>query len=286
MPLDQVTNEELDKKIKAEETGESEMSFLDHLESLRWHLIRGIIAIVVFMIAAFMNVDFIFKTVILGPAKKNFWTYQQMCKLSDWLQSNTFCLKTDLKLINTTLGGQFFMHITSSIVVGLICAFPYLFWEVWRFVKPGLYKKERQVTTGVVFYVTCLFLMGVSFGYFIVAPFSINFLYNYSVGVENFIALTNYVSLLVGIVLASGLLFQLPLVAFTFAKIGLLTSKLMKTYRRYAYIIILIISAIITPGGDMFTQILFAFPITILYEVSISVVKRVEKKRKLAEEML
>ncbi len=277
MALDQLTNEDLDKKVKAEEGQEAEMSFLDHLEELRWHLIRSVLAIIVLTIIAFSNSKFIFGVVILGPSKADFWTYQQLCALAERLSSPALCIGQDLKLINIHLGGQFFMHITSSVVIGLVCAFPYAFWEIWRFVKPGLYKTERKAARGATFYVSLLFLSGVLFGYYIVAPLSINFLANYNLGVVNQITLTNFVSTLTALVLACGVLFQLPLVSYFLAKVGILTPEIMRQYRRHAFVIILVVSAIITPP-DIMSQVIIAMPLTGLYEISISIVKRVVKK--------
>ena len=278
MALDQVSEEELDRLSKGgaknSESDESEMSFLDHLEILRWHLIRSILAIGVFSIVAFANSKIIFGTIILGPSKANFWTYQQLCNLAEWTGSKSLCIGQDMTLINIHLGGQFFMHIMSSFVIGLILAFPYFFWEMWRFIKPGLYKQERKAARGATFYVTLLFVSGVLFGYYIIAPLSINFLVNYDLGVSNQITLTNFVSTLSALVLACGILFQLPLVSYFLAKVGILTPEVMRRYRRHAVVVILVLSAIITPP-DVMSQVLIAIPLSLLYELSISIVKRV-----------
>ncbi|MDX2306597.1 MAG: twin-arginine translocase subunit TatC [Microscillaceae bacterium] len=279
MALDQVSEKELDNLSQGEKNDnhtqeETEMSFLDHLEVLRWHLIRSIVAIGVFTIVAFANSKIIFGTIILGPSKADFWTYRQLCYIAEWMGSKSLCIGQNITLINIHLGGQFFMHITSSVVIGLVCAFPYFFWEMWRFIKPGLYKKERKAAQGATFFVSLLFLTGVLFGYYIVAPLSINFLVNYDLGVANQITLTNFVSTLTALVLACGLLFQLPLVAFFLAQIGILTPEMMRKYRRHAIVVILIVAGVITPP-DVMSQILVAVPLTILYEMSITIVKRV-----------
>ena len=286
MALDQVSEEELDRLakggVKGEESNEAEMSFLDHLEILRWHLIRSILAIGVFSIIAFANSRIIFGTIILGPSKAEFWTYQQLCALAEWTGSTNLCIGQNITLINIHLGGQFFMHIMSSFVIGLVFAFPYFFWEMWRFIKPGLYNKEKRVARGATFFVSLLFISGVLFGYYIIAPLSINFLINYDLGVNNQITLTNFVSTLSALVLACGLLFQLPLVSYFLAKIGLLTPEIMRRYRRHAIVVILVLSAIITPP-DVMSQILIAIPLSLLYELSISIVKSVTVSRLEAE---
>ncbi len=283
MPLDQITNEQVekhdpdaeDKDIKA-----SEMSFLDHLEQLRWHLIRGIIVIAVFTVLAFMNGQWVFHNIIFAPARPDFWTYRQMCAAAEWLNSPALCIDSMNFIIQSrTLSGQFMMHITASVLIGLICAFPYVFWEIWRFIKPGLYKKEQKAARGASLYVSILFLLGVFFGYYIVAPLSINFLANYQIdpSIQNEFDIISYVSTLVTLVLACALLFQLPIVIFFLARVGLISPKFMRTYRRHAIIIILVISAIITPP-DVFSQVLIAIPLTILYELSIGIASRVERR--------
>lgn len=264
---------------KGEESEEREMTFLDHLEELRWHLIRSVIAIIVLMIVVFANSKFVFGTIILGPTKNDFPTYQFLCYLSDLMSSKALCIENlNLELINTQLTGQFLMHITSSIMLGFVIAFPYVFWEIWRFVKPALHSGEKNVAKGAVFFVSLLFFLGAFFGYYVVAPLSLNFLSNYSLGVKNMITLTNYVSTLTTLILACAVLFQLPMVAYFFSKIGLITPKFMKKYRRHSIVVILLISAIITPP-DMFSQVLIAIPLGFLYEISIRISAKVEKKR-------
>jgi sec-independent protein translocase protein TatC len=180
---------------------------------------------------------------------------------------------------------QFTMHLTSSFVVGIICAFPYVFWEIWRFVSPGLYSKERNLSRGAVFFVSLLFITGVLFGYYIIAPISINFLSHYQLdpSILNEIDLTSYVSTVTMIVLASGLMFQLPVVVFFLSKIGLITPEVLKAYRRHAIVIILVLSALITPP-DIISQILMSFPLIFLYEISIVLSKFVTKKEQEALE--
>ncbi|MDB9883613.1 twin-arginine translocase subunit TatC [Cyclobacteriaceae bacterium] len=273
MPLDQVDDEP------------GEMSFLDHLEELRWHLIRSLTAIFVFAIAAFVSKGIIFGEIILGPSKPSFWTYRMLCNLSEILNTDALCI-SELPFIiqSRQMTGQFSMHITSSFVIGLICAFPYAFWEIWRFVKPGLYDKERKAATGATFYVSLLFFMGVFFGYFVVTPISINFLSNYQIdpSILNEFDIISYVSTVTTLVLACALLFQLPIVVYFATKAGLVSSSLLKTYRKHSIIVILMLSAVLTPP-DPFSQVLIAIPLGLLYQLSILIAVKLEKKERKQE---
>ncbi|MEP2773283.1 MAG: twin-arginine translocase subunit TatC [Fulvivirga sp.] len=265
---------------------EKEMSFIDHLEELRWHLIRAVIAIFVFTIAAFISVDFIFNTVIFGPARPDFWTFKMLCKVGEFINSTAICIEEiPFKMQSRKMTGQFTMHITSSFVIGIIVAFPYIFWEFWRFISPGLHLNERKISRGAVFFVTLLFSIGVMFGYYIMSPLAINFLANYQVSeiVYNEFDITSYVSTISTLVLGSGILFQLPIVVYFLSKIGIVTPELMKSYRKHAIVVILVLGAMLTPP-DPLSQVLIAFPLFGLYEMSILISKRVTKKR-LKEEL-
>lgn len=264
-----------------EEGEEQEMSFLDHLEELRWHLIRSLAAVVILALAAFFSKKLLFHDIILAPARPDFWTYRILCKLSVWLEQPFLCVdKLNFIIQSRTLMGQFSTHIAVSLIAGLVIAFPYVFWEIWRFVKPGLYPKERQATQGAVFYVSLLFFLGVSFGYWILSPLSINFLANYQIdeSIQNEVDLLSYINTLMMMVLACGLMFQLPIVIWVMAKAGLVTAQFLKTFRRHSVIVILVVSAILTPSPDMFSQILVALPIYLLYEMSILLAARVERQ--------
>jgi sec-independent protein translocase protein TatC len=295
MPLDQLTNEELDK-MRYNEAGEleqsaddKEMSFLEHLEELRWHLIRALLVMTLCMMVAFGFGTWIFENIIFAPARSDFWTYRQLCALADWLNSPFLCInKLEFKLQSRTLTGQFMMHLTYSFIVGFIVSFPYIFWEIWRFVRPGLYTKEQSVARGAVFYVSTLFMLGVLFGYYVVAPLSINFLANYQISglISNEFDIVAYVSTVVSLVLACAILFQLPVVVYFLARVGVVTPKFMRTYRRHSIVAILIVSAIITPSPDIFSQLLVGIPLMLLYELSISIAARVEKQRIAAEEQV
>ncbi len=253
------------------------MSFLDHLEVLRWHLIRSVIAILVLAITVFLFSDFVFGEIIFGPARADFVTFEYFCKYT-----NLLCIEElPYKLRSGKPMQQFTAHIGSSLIIGFMASFPYVFWEVWSFIKPALYSKEKNVTQGVVFFVSLLFMTGVAFGYYLVAPLSFNFLTNYSitqqVTIENIFDFPTVVSFVTMICLANGLMFQLPMVVYFLSKVGLVTPDLMKAYRKHAIIVILFISALLTPP-DVTSQILVGMPIFILYQVSITISARVYKQ--------
>ena len=275
MPLDQLTDEEIDSEGK-------EMSFLDHLEELRWHIIRAVGSIFVFALIAFVYIEEIFQTVIMGPKNPNFWTYRMMCKLSDATGYADLCVKKlNFELQALGVSDQFTMALTSSAIIGLCFAFPYAFWELWRFIKPGLRSVEKQAARGAVFYVSVLFLMGLLFGYFIVSPLAINFLANYQITpeIKNQFDITSYIGILVTLSLGCALIFQMPMIAYVLSKVGVLTPKFMREYRKHAWIVILVVAGIITPSPDIYSQVLVALPLAMLYEVSIIVSGRIEKQR-------
>ena len=272
----------LDQHQDEEEGG---MSFLDHLEALRWHLLRSVTAVLIFTVVAFIAKDFVFGVLILGPSKVDFLTYRVLCDIGNYFAIPALCInELPFTIQSRQMTGQFSMHMTSSMVVGLIAAFPYLFYEVWRFISPGLYSKERNAARGAVFFVSFLFLSGALFGYYVLTPMSINFLANYQLdpSIANEFDITSYVSTLSMLVLASAIMFQLPVVVYFLSMSGLVTSKMLKSYRRHSIVVILIVSAIITPP-DVISQLLIAMPILVLYEVGILIAKRLEKKRALRD---
>nr|WP_294899248.1 twin-arginine translocase subunit TatC [uncultured Pedobacter sp.] len=266
---------------------EGEMSFFDHLAALRIHLVRSSIAIIFFTIICFVYYDFLFDTIIMGPHKPSFWTYRMMCKIGEYFHMGPgFCI-TNIpgKIINTEMAGQFTLQINSALMTGLILGFPYLLWEIWRFVKPALKDSERKSATGFVFYATILFVIGLLFGYFIVAPLSVNFLSNYSISpeIENTITIDSYFSSVATLTLCTGAVFELPIVIYILSQLGIMTPAFMRDKRRYATVIILVIAAVVTPTPDIPTMLTVSFPLFLLYEISIYVSARVEKK-KLAKE--
>jgi sec-independent protein translocase protein TatC len=261
--------------------GEKEMSFLEHLEELRWHIIRSILAIVFFMIIAFIFKNILFNTIILGPKKPEFITNRLLCELGEYLKTTALCINTKpLNLISIKMSGQITTHITAAMVAGLILAFPVILWEFWQFFKPALKPNEARYAKGAVMAASGLFFIGVLFGYFMLAPLSIHFLSTYVIDpqVVNQINVRSYIGTLTSICLATGLVFELPILAFFFTKIGLITPKFLRKYRKHAIVLIFIVAAIITPP-DVFSQTLVAIPLLILYEVSIFVSARVMKQK-------
>lgn len=268
MPLDQIGDEK-------------EMTFLDHLEELRWHIVRAIIAIFIISIAAFIAKDIVIDMIIMGPSRIDFWTYKKLCELAELVKTPTLCVDTlPFDLVSRKLSSQFMTHLSVSFMTGLIIGFPYVFWEIWRFIKPGLHLKERNASRGATFSVSLLFMMGILFGYFMIAPISIRFFANYEVydQLQNLFDLSSYISMVTVIVLGSGILFQLPVVVYFLTKAGLISSSLMKTYRKHAIIVILVLGAMITPP-DPFSQLLLAIPLMLLYQLSIVIAKRIERRK-------
>ena len=268
------------KSKKEKPVKEKVMTFWDHLDELRWHLMRSLIAIVLLAIVAFVNREIIFDYIILAPSTSDFFTNRALCRLGDWLSINALCIKDmKLQIINIKMSGQFLTHMYISIVAGFILAFPYVLWEIWRFVKPAMKETERKYSSGGVFISSVLFLTGILFSYFLIVPLTINFLGTYQVSesVFNQISLSSYISTVVSVTFSVGLVFELPILVYFLTKIGVLTPDFMKRNRKYMYVIMLIISAIITPP-DMFSQILVVMPLIVLYEFSIGVSNRIYKK--------
>lgn len=257
---------------------EAEMSFFEHLEVLRWHLVRSAIAVGVFMILAFAFYDFIFDDIVMGPKNPNFLTYRLMCKLGNVLGIEGLCV-TEVPgiIINTQMAGQFIMQINSSLLIAVMLGFPYLLYELWLFIKPALTDIERRSANGFVLYATLLFLLGVCFGYFVVTPLSINFLANYSISdsISNTITIQSYLSFVATLSLGCGIVFELPMIVLILSKIGILTPQFMRSTRRYAIILILLLAAIITPTPDIMTMLTVSMPMFLLYELSILISARV-----------
>ncbi|MAT90616.1 MAG: twin-arginine translocase subunit TatC [Flavobacteriaceae bacterium] len=267
---------------------EPEMSFLDHLEELRWHLIRSTLAVVIFGTIAFIFKEFIFDVLILGPKNKaEFPTYKLLCQGAQFLGfEGSFCeAEFPFRIQSRTMAGQFSAHIWTSITAGFILAFPYVIYEFWKFVSPGLHDNERKSARGFIIVASLLFFTGVLFGYYVVTPLSINFLGNYQVSeqVFNDFDLSSYISLVRASVLASGIIFELPIIIYFLTKIGLVTPEFLRKYRKFALVIVLIVSAVITPP-DIPSQVIVAVPVIILYEISIfisrAVIRNQNKKRK------
>ncbi|MAO09817.1 MAG: twin-arginine translocase subunit TatC [Flavobacteriaceae bacterium] len=258
-----------------------EMSFLDHLEELRWHLIRSTAAVVIVATLAFIAKDFIFDVLLFGPKSANFPTYRLLCKAAQFIGMDSFCFdELPFRIQSRTMSGQFSAHIWTSITAGIIVAFPYIVYEFWKFISPGLMPNERKNSRGFIFVASFLFFIGVLFGYYVITPLSINFLGSYRVSEEVFndFDLSSYISLVRASVLASGLIFQLPIVIYFLTKVGLVTPEILRKYRKFALVIVLIISAVITPP-DIASQVIVAVPVVILYEISIYISKAVLRKQ-------
>jgi len=278
--------EEQTTKKRGKKAPEAEMSFLEHLEELRWHIIRSFSLIIVFAIVAFIMKDFIFDTIIFKPKTPEFWTNKMLAKLGELVGTDVLNINQNhLKLIALKMSDQFMLHFMVAIVVGLIVASPFVFYEIWRFIKPALYDKEKKHASGAVFYTSVLFLIGILFGYFLIVPLSIDFLTTYSVSaeVENQINMRSYISTVTSITFASGIIFLLPIFSYFLSKVGILTPQFMRTYRKHSYVVMLLLAAIITPP-DVFSQIMVAIPLVFLYEISIFISRSVVKKRE--KEML
>ncbi|TBW25677.1 twin-arginine translocase subunit TatC [Gramella sp. KN1008] len=269
------------EKIAPQEDPANEMSFLDHLEELRWHLIRATLAVLIAGGIAFILKSFIFDVLLFGPANGDFLSYKVLCRLSGIFGiDGGFCdQEMPFRIQSRTMGGQFSAHVWTSITAGFIIAFPYVIYEFWKFVAPAMHSNERKYAKGFIFLSSVLFFLGVLFGYYVVTPLSINFLGKYQVSetVFNDFDLSSYISLVRASVLASGLIFELPIVIYFLTKVGLVTPDFLKKYRKYALVIVLILSAIITPP-DIVSQIIVAIPVLILYEVSIIISKIMYKK--------
>ncbi len=267
------------KEVKAE------MSFLEHLEVLRWHLVRSIASILVFAIIAFIFKNILFDVIIIAPKTPEFPTNRFLCMLGQELNAQRLCINSrPFNLQTVKMAEQFSMHIIVSLIAGLIISFPYIFWEFWKFIKPAMYDKEKKTASGAVFYTSLLFMMGVAFGYYLIAPLSVHFLGNYRVSEEVISnpTLRSYVQTISSVVLASGIVFELPILALFLTKAGLITPSFMKKYRRHSLVLILALSALITPP-DIFSQIMVSLPLILLYEVGIGISKRIVKEREKKE---
>lgn len=272
-------------KSKKEQKVEKTMSFWDHLDELRMHIIRSILAVILLAIVAFLNRAFIFDQVILAPSTSDFATNRALCWLGDVLSLPAICMgEMKLKIINISMSGQFLTHMYISIVAGFIFAFPYILWEIWRFVRPAMYENEKKYSQGGIYISTLLFLLGILFSYYLIVPLTVSFLGTYQVSesVFNQISLSSYISTVVSVTFAVGVVFELPILVYFLTKIGLLTPQFMKKNRKYMYVGLLVLAAIITPP-DMFSQILVVLPLIGLYEFSIGVSKRMYKKAQMEE---
>ena len=259
------------------------MSFLGHLEVLRWTLVRSSLAIVAFGMIAFVMKDFIFNSILLAPKDPSFFTYRFLCSVSQRLGTDGLCIDEIPFIVQSrTMAGQFSAHIWTSIAFGFIMAFPYIIWEVWKFIKPALYDSEQKHARSFIVITSFLFFLGILFGYYVITPLSINFLGSYRVAdeVRNNFDLSSYTGLLKASCLSAGFIFELPIIIYFLTKMGLVTPEFLKEYRKYALVMVLILAAVITPP-DIISQVIVAIPMVILYEVSIKISKFIIRKQEM-----
>jgi sec-independent protein translocase protein TatC len=279
------------KRIQSgkEGTSKEEMTFFDHIEELRWHIVRSLLVWASAAISIFVFRGFIFDDVILAPTKSNFVSYQALCRFGKWLYlGDAFCMPpVVIDFQYNTVTGPFSSALSIAMIGGLIVAFPFIFWELWRFIKPALSPKEIKYARGSIFWVSLCFFSGAAFAYYLLAPFTFNFLATFTIGTSQSIkympSINDYVETLTNLTLGCALAFQLPILAFVLAKIGLITGSLLRKYFKFAFVIILVVAAIITPSPDWTSQFLVAIPLLILYWISIILASRVEKQKAKAE---
>lgn len=268
---------------------EQEMSFIGHLEALRWHIVRALVAWLVAATCLFIFRDWIFDNLILAPSRTNFISYKMLCSLGHNLHlGQALCMPpVNVPLQGNTVNGPFVAALNIAMIGGLIVAFPYIFYELWKFIKPALSSKELKYGSKSIFWVSFCFFLGTLFGYYVLAPFTFNFLANFKIGTTDAYkylpTLDDYISTLTNLLLGCGIAFELPVLAVVLAKIGLITNKFLKTYRKYAYVLILIVAAILTPSPDWISQAIVALPLVVLFEVSIILVSKIDKQKEVEQ---
>ena len=281
------TRTSLLKRLRSGQTvsdSAKEMSFIDHLEALRWHIVRALIVWLVGVIAVFICIDWVFDNIIYAPARSSFITYRALCNFGHWAHiGDALCMPpVEIPLQGNTISGPFMSAISIAMIGGLILAFPYLFWELWKFIKPALSPKEIKYSRGSIFWVSLCFFTGGAFGYFLLAPFTFNFLANFQLGTTGAYkympTLDDYIDTLNQIILGCGIAFELPVLAYILAKIGIISAAYLRKYRKYAVVIILILAAVITPSPDWSSQAIVSLPLLLLYELSVVIAAKVDKK--------
>lgn len=256
---------------------EKNMSFLQHLEELRWRLVRSSIAIIVCAVFLFWNQKWIMDNIFLIMLDNNFVSFRLMC---EWFGICSPPSPVEMQSMNVS--GQFSYALWTSILGGIVVASPFIFYQLWAFIRPALKDKERGAMGGLVFYISILFLLGITFGYFVVAPMTIQFFGNYQITdkIKNNFTIDSYMGMILSTIFYTGLFFLLPIASYFLAKLGVITSDFLKKYRKHAFVGVLILAAVITPP-DLISQVIVAIPIALLYEIGIFAAKRVEKKREL-----
>lgn len=264
-----------------------QMSFMQHLDALRWHLVRSALAIVIIGVTLFLFNNFLFDTVIFGPLKQDFISYRALCSLGHKIGAgDVMCMTVKTPHLQTlSASEQFFTHMWIALLGGIILAFPYVLWELWKFIKPALKDTESSPAKFFVVVASILFLIGIFFGYFLLFPMSYNFLINYQLSDSGIVQTNNtlddYISLISTMTLVSGIVFELPILVYFLTRLTLLTPEFMRKYRKYAVVVILIAAAVITPSPDVTSQMVVAVPMYLLYEISIFVSAYVVKKHQL-----
>lgn len=274
------------KRLRNKEAAEpEEMSFMGHLEALRWHLMRSVIVWLVAAIIIFVFRDWVYDNIILAPSSENFITYDTLCRFGHWLGiGDSLCMPpVKIRFLVTEVNGTFTSALSIAMIGAIIVAFPYIFWELWRFITPALSAKEKKYARGSIFWVSLCFFLGAAFGYYLLAPFTFNFLASFTLGtlgaIEYQPSINDYIDSLSNLILGCGIAFELPILAFVLAKIGFINARLLKKYSKYAFVIILLIAAIITPSPDITSQVIVALPLLLLYWISIQLVARVDRKK-------
>lgn len=264
---------------------QAEMGFFDHIEELRWHILRSVLVWLVVAITIFVFIDWVYDNIILGPANENFVTYGALCRFGRWLHlGDGLCMPpVKINFQVTEVNGTFTSAINIAIIGGIIIGFPYIIWELWRFIKPALTVKERKYATGSIFYVSLCFFTGVMFGYYLLAPFTFNFLAGFTLGKTGMIqyrpSINDYIDSLTNLLLGCGVAFELPVLCYVLAKLGIVTADFLKKYFKFAFVIILVVAAVITPSPDWTSQFLVAIPLTLLYWISILLAGMVDRKK-------
>ena len=261
------------------------MSFVGHLEALRWHIMRAALAWLAAAIGIFVFIDWIYDNIILAPSSESFVTYGALCRFGHWLGlGESLCMPpVKIRFLVTEVNGTFTSALNIAMIGGIIIAFPYLFWELWRFIKPALSPKEMKYARGSIFWVSLCFFAGAAFGYYLLAPFTFNFLASFTLGKSGAIqyqpSINDYVDTLSNLILGCGIAFELPILAYVLSRIGIISGRFLKRYRKYAFVVILIVAAIITPSPDWTSQTIVALPLLLLYEISIILASRVDRRR-------
>ncbi|UAY51275.1 twin-arginine translocase subunit TatC [Ferruginibacter albus] len=261
------------------------MNFWEHIEAFRWHIIRSIIACLTASTIIFIYIDWVYDHLILAPARYDFYTYGALCNLGQALHlGNTLCMPSmNIDLQVNTVNGTFSSALNIAVMGGIICAFPYICWELWRFIKPALSLKQKKMGTAAIFWISLCFFLGGLFGYYLLAPFTFNFLSNYSLGKTGMVfyrpSINDYVGTLTNLILGCGLAFELPVLTVVLTRIGIINGKLLRSYSKFAIVIIIAVAAIITPSPDWISQLIVSIPLFILYGISILLASRVERKR-------